>query len=124
MTRIITATATRRWRIAVATLVSALLAAGTFMAISPDTAPAQGCGEHKNLIITGATAHWTLTCSGGNITMRGFVVDTAADGRCAQVLATVGRVKHRSARACPKGDVDTFVWTERGSRAVGSLSLN
>jgi hypothetical protein len=121
MTRTITATATRTWRIAVATLVSALLAGGAFMAISPDTASAATCPHAESPVIAGGIAHWTLTCSGRNITMRGFVVDTAADGRCAQVTATVGGRPHSSPRACPKDDVKTFVWTERGSQASGFL---
>ena len=128
MTHIITATATRRWRIALATLVSALLAGGTFMAISPDTASAGTCAPRDingvnvfSPVIPGGIAHWRLTCTPTHITMRGFVVDTAADGRCAQVTATVGGVPHSSLRACPKDDVKTFVWTERGSQASGFL---
>jgi len=126
MTHIITATATRRWRIAVATLVSALLAGGTFMAISPDTASADTCPFARNVDRDGlAIAHWTLTCTQTHITVRGFVVDKAADGKCAQVRGHVGKDKklRTSLKACPKGDVKTFVWTELGNQAFVCLSI-
>ena len=50
--------------------------------------PMGSCGQTFNPSIDGGKAYWQLSCSGGNITMSGWVEDTSANGRCVRVKAT------------------------------------
>lgn len=82
-------------------------------------APMATCGYAKDHSTSGAYAYWQLTCSGGNVTVSGYVKDTSSNGRCAKVKVQF----HRSGDwkfsepACPKGDVESFSWTQPGSGA-------
>ncbi|MFE1787879.1 hypothetical protein ACFW7J_05625 [Streptomyces sp. NPDC059525] len=79
------------------TLTSALtataLAAGLSLgAASP--ASAADCPSAASPKITGARAHWNLTCSGGRLKVYGWVEDTAMDGRDALVEVWPGGGHH------------------------------
>lgn len=66
------------------------------------------CPEAQDVKINGAEASWTVACSSGNVYVDGWVEDTKADGRCAEVYALVNGQWFYSQRACPKGNVRTF----------------
>lgn len=79
------------------------------------------CGGIYNPSTSGGHAHWQLSCSGGRITMSGYVVDDKADGLCAAVKGVFGDATHYSSRACPKGTRKDFSWSGPGSVADGYL---
>ncbi len=75
-----------------------------------------GCGQNLHPKVRGGEAKWSLSCSGGRITISGWVKDTRADGKCAQVRVHLpnGDV-HYSGRACPEGNTKHFSWSARGA---------
>ncbi|GAB6898479.1 hypothetical protein [Kineosporia succinea] len=80
--------------------------------------PLAGCGQSATPSPTGARVHWETTCSGGNIRVKGYVIDTKADGKCAQARIEFGSGSTVfSARACPKGQQKNFDVTRAGSTA-------
>lgn len=119
-----------RCRILGGTLAALAVTGGVFAAAAPmagaapvraepGAAPMATCGYAKGHTISGAYAYWELSCSGGNVTVSGYVKDTSSNGRCAKVKAQF----HRSGdwkfseAACPKGDVESFSWTQPGTGA-------
>ncbi|WP_243791862.1 hypothetical protein [Saccharopolyspora gloriosae] len=46
------------------------------------------CGDTKNPSVRGGAAGWTLTCGGGKIRAQGWVKDTKADGKAAEVYGS------------------------------------
>ena len=46
------------------------------------------CGQTFDVDVSGGAAGWTLSCSGGNIRAIGWVKDTDADGKAAEVYGT------------------------------------
>lgn len=64
----------------------------------------------------GGEAAWNLYCSGGRITISGWVKDTKADGKCAYVKAFGdGQQLLPHPKACPKDTKTNFSWTVNGS---------
>jgi hypothetical protein len=119
-----------RRRILGGTLAALAVTGGAFAAAAPTAgaapvrtdpgaAPMATCGYADDHSISGAKAYWQLSCSGGNVTVSGWVEDTSSNGRCAKVKAQF----HRSGdwkfseAACPKGDRESFSWTQPGSGA-------
>ncbi len=108
-------------RLAAALLIPAA-ACGGLLVSTAGTASASalgGCGDTKDASTSGAEGHWTISCSGGKVSVTGWVKDKDADGQCAQVYAyfpASGKYKY-SAKACPKGNVKNFTLTDKGSSA-------
>jgi hypothetical protein len=74
--------------------------------------------ETRDVYISGAEGHWTK-CTGTYTSVNGWVKDTRADGKCAQVYSIwTGGAYRESARACPSGTVRQFSWNEYGSASV------
>lgn len=101
-------------------VLAAALAAGALalpLTAGPASATALGsCGDVRNVSVTGGQASWNLYCSGGQITISGWVKDTEADGKCAYVKAFGGGTQMLPhAKACPKGVRTNFNWTTSGS---------
>jgi hypothetical protein len=48
------------------------------------------CGDTFSPSVGGGAAGWTLTCAGGKIRAQGWVKDTKADGKAAEVYGTWG----------------------------------
>ncbi|GAA0299422.1 hypothetical protein GCM10010302_42490 [Streptomyces polychromogenes] len=107
-------------RVLTGAALAATVAAGVLIPTTASAAPTGvtgACGTTNAAYTSGAEAHWTIQCSGGNVSVTGWVKDTDADGQCAQVYAYfpyTGNWKY-SARACPKGDVKEFTLTDQGS---------
>ncbi|MEU0936356.1 MULTISPECIES: hypothetical protein [unclassified Embleya] len=81
------------------------------------------CPETKDVHVNGAEAHWTVWCSGNRVYVDGYVKDTKADGKCAEVYGSVGSVQVNSANACPSGNKKTFAWNAPGNSVALYLRL-
>ena len=105
------------------TLAAMAVTSGAIAAAAPTAnADEEGatavCGYARPHDTSGAHAYWQLSCSGGNVTVSGFVEDTAANGRCARVKAQFPNGDWVfSEPACPEGDREYFSWTKPGSSA-------
>lgn len=75
----------------------ACLAASTALATAPAMASTDSegvitikgtCGQKYNPSVRGGEAAWTLTCANGKIRAQGWVKDTKADGKVAEVYGT------------------------------------
>ncbi|WP_243789779.1 hypothetical protein [Saccharopolyspora gloriosae] len=82
-----------------------------------DVAPLSKCGDHGPIDIPGGRADFKLTCKGGKITITGWVLDTAANGKCVWAYGKVGNNDFKSGKACPKGKSVNFKATGKGSTA-------
>lgn len=91
--------------LAAATLVMPGVAA---QAQPQDIVPLGGCGDTYNPSVGGGKASWTLSCSGSNITIKGWVEDTDNDGKCARVTATYSDGDTQTWKACPEGTRTTI----------------
>lgn len=116
---------------AIATLAVGAAVTIAFVGLAPtaSAAPARplgGCGSSQNPTTSGGRASWTVSCSGGNVTLAGSVTDTAADGKCAQVRAQFPSTGAAffSAKACPSGTTKYYSWTQPGYGADGYLMVN
>jgi hypothetical protein len=77
-----------------------------------------------NPTVPGGEAHWTkcINYSGlwTSVTVDGWVKDTRADGKCAQVKAIFndGTDTDYSPKACPAGHKQSFSWNHVGASAA------
>lgn len=100
-------TASRRIkRLAGAVGMSAAIAGGMLAVATP--ASAASCGTVWDVYISGGESHYTVDCFGTTYRVSGYVKDTRADGKCAQVKAVFGSGTQYSPRACPKGTSRNF----------------
>jgi hypothetical protein len=119
-------TSRARRPVMVATAVAAL-AGGSVLGFAPAASaqPAGTCGQTFNPSTGGGEARWTLSCSGGKITMAGWVEDTDADGRCARVKGIFnGGIVRVTDGACPKGTRVKIYWVHPGTIANGYLYVS
>lgn len=82
------------------TVLTGAVVSGALLSAAPSiAAPAtadgvmviQGtCGDTFNPDVNGGEAAWTITCSGGKVRVQGWVKDTDADGKAAEVYGTWG----------------------------------
>src|SRR4051812_24720841 len=100
-------------------LFALLLLLGTGLFIGGSTsARAATCESPRDVYVPGGEAHWTKCHNFGSMQVIGWVKDTRADGKCAQVYANFNNGQtHFSDRACPKGTVREFNWSEPASDA-------
>ena len=78
-------------------------------------ASAGSCGQTVNATVTGGQASWSHSCSGGQIRVSGWVKDTKADGKCAQVKAVYSTGTQWSNKACPSPEIEYFDFVGPGS---------
>ncbi len=65
----------------------------------------------RDVYVPGAEAHWTKCRYGSRTTVSGWLKDTRADGKCAQVYAFFTNGAYReSSKACPAGTTKSFYW--------------
>ncbi len=104
-----------------AVIGGALLSAAPSIAApaSPDgVVVIQGsCGETKAPSVGGGAAGWTITCGGGNVRVQGWVKDTDADGKAAEVYGTWGSdgASFGTVRAGGEGTRKNFDKSHRGT---------
>ncbi|GGL12325.1 hypothetical protein Sme01_69550 [Sphaerisporangium melleum] len=105
-------------------VIAGVLAAGGLLAVAGPAGAGTGdpvqpfgsCGQVVNNVrVSGAQASWSHSCSNGNIRVSGWVKDTSADGKCAQVKAEYSNGTQWSAKACPKDQVKYFDFNGPGS---------
>jgi hypothetical protein len=103
----------------VSTMLGTALTGGLLMA-GASPAAAATCPSGASPVINGAKASWTLRCSGGTLSVYGWVEDTRADGKCAKIIAmatvTSGPYRHDFS-ACGWGVRKNFDWKFQGKRA-------
>lgn len=113
-------------RRSVATAAFALVLAGGTGALAAPAAngeevsvtPMAGCGENMEASLNGAYARWTLSCSGGQITVSGFVEDKAPDNDCVGVRGEFASGETERVESCDGwGSRRDFTWTHPGSIA-------
>lgn len=75
------------------------------------------CGDKKNPSVRGGAAGWTLTCGGGKIRAQGWVKDTKADGKAAEIYGTwENGDSFGTVRAGGNGTRKNFDKSHKGSR--------
>jgi hypothetical protein len=68
-----------------------LTTAPSAAAAAPEEIVIQGtCGQQFSPEVPGGAAGWTITCGGGTVRVQGWVRDTRADGRAAEVYGSWG----------------------------------
>ncbi len=84
-------------KVALAATMTALTLGGALIGTGPAAASNDGvviiqgtCGDNFNPTVGGGAAAWRLTCASGQIRAQGWVSDTAADGKRAEVFGTWG----------------------------------
>lgn len=104
------------------TLISLTLAGG-LIALGEAPAAAASCPSEAWPKTDGATAHWKLRCSGGDLSVYGWLEDTRRDGAQARVQVKTGGATH-SEYASGKGTREnfSFKFSNRSSAKV-SLSI-
>lgn len=76
------------------------------------------CGQTFNPETDGASAHWTLNCSGGQITVKGWYRDDEADGDCVGVKAHFADGSTKRSETCAGWRTKkNFSWTAPGALA-------
>jgi hypothetical protein len=103
-------------KIAIGTAM-AVSAAGLTTLVLATSASAGTCDQRVNTSVSGGQASWSHTCSNGQIRVAGWVKDTKADGKCAQVKAVYSNGTQWSNKACPSGEVQYFDFNGPGSRS-------
>ncbi|MBP2476690.1 hypothetical protein JOF53_005562 [Crossiella equi] len=79
------------------------------------------CGDTKSPSVGGGAAGWTITCQGGVMRVIGWVKDTDADGKAAEVYGTWGNGDSFGVvRAGGEGTRKNF---DKSKRGVSSVSL-
>ncbi|GLW94885.1 hypothetical protein [Actinokineospora globicatena] len=75
-------------------VIAVALAAAALASATPaaaDVLVIQGtCGDKFSPTVPGGAAAWTVTCAGGNVRAQGWVKDTRADVKGAEVYGTWG----------------------------------
>lgn len=111
-------------RTSLSSLLSAVVLAGGLAFTAAGPASAATCPATLSPRIDGADAHWTLRCNGNNVTMDGWVEDTAWDGDCAILRVNAGNGKYNARKACGSGTRESIHYTYTGTRTVeGRLAL-
>ncbi|MFE0627661.1 hypothetical protein ACFW3D_11870 [Streptomyces sp. NPDC058864] len=81
-------------------------------------ASAATCPSSASPVIDGASASWTLRCSGGNVTVAGWLQDTRRDAKCAVVRINAGNGDYRTKSACSSGVREQFSFTFTGTESA------
>jgi len=76
-----------------------------------------GCGDTKNPSVNGGAAGWTITCGAGKIRVQGWVKDTDADGKAAEVYGSWGydNASFGTVRAGGEGTRKNFDKSHKGT---------
>lgn len=97
-------------------LVASPLATAEAAPIRPT--PQAGCGETLDPSVNGVKGHWTLDCSGGQITVDGWVEDTQFDGNCVGARGKFASGETERTGTCDgHGSRAYFHWTHPGAIA-------
>ncbi len=106
------------------TALTGAVLGGSLLGAAPATAASDGvmiiqgtCGDTKDPSVGGGAAGWTITCSAGRVRVNGWVKDTDADGKAAEVYGTWGydNASFGTVRAGGEGTKKTFDKDHKGS---------
>ncbi|MFD7630899.1 hypothetical protein ACFV7Q_33580 [Streptomyces sp. NPDC059851] len=99
-----------------ASAVSAAVLAGGLALGAAGPASAATCPSSASPVIDGASASWTLSCSGNNVKVSGWLQDTRVDGKCALVRINAGNGAYETKSACSSGVREQFSFTFKGTK--------
>lgn len=106
---------------ALSSLAGMVMVAGIALstpASAAEVVPLGGCGDNKEAQINGGYARWTLSCSGGQITVSGYVEDIGLDGDCVGVRGEFASGETERVENCDGWHTTKdFNWTHPGSIA-------
>ncbi|WP_055600594.1 hypothetical protein [Streptomyces aureus] len=97
-------------------VLSAAVLAGGLALGTAGPANAASCPSSASPVADGASAGWTLRCSGNDVTVSGWLQDTRADGKCALVRINAGNGEYRTKSACGSGVREQFSYTFKGTK--------
>ncbi|KQX50089.1 MULTISPECIES: hypothetical protein [unclassified Streptomyces] len=100
-----------------AALSTVVLAGGLALGVAAP-ANAAGCPSSAAPVINGASASWSLRCSGNNVTVSGWLQDTSMDGKCAKVRINAGNGQYKAETACNSGVRKQFSFTFKGTKTA------
>jgi hypothetical protein len=112
--------------------VNCLIVGGALAGIGPAAAEeASGvvtlrgtCGDSLSPSVGGGAAAWNLTCASGKIRVQGWVKDTDADGKAAEVYGTwEDGSSFGTVRAGGEGTIKRFDKAHRGSHVYLRLRV-
>ncbi|OIJ86460.1 hypothetical protein [Streptomyces colonosanans] len=95
----------------ITSVVSAVVLASGLAVGAAGPASAATCPSSASPVIDGASASWSLRCSGGGVTVAGWLQDTRMDGKCAVVRINAGNGAYRKKSACNSGVRQQFSFT-------------
>ncbi|MER8161868.1 hypothetical protein [Streptomyces sp. NPDC094472] len=98
-------------RKSITSVVSATILAGGLAIGVAGPASAATCPSSASPVIDGASASWTLRCSGGGVKVSGWLQDTRMDSKCAVVRINAGNGAYRTKSACSSGGREQFSFT-------------
>lgn len=111
-------------RTGLVTALAALACAGATVGTAAATADTESgviiiqgtCGDVFNPSVTGGQAGWTVTCGNGTVRAQGWVKDTKADGKGAEVYGSWGdNASFGTVRAAGNGTRVNFDKSHAGS---------
>jgi hypothetical protein len=102
----------------ITSVVSAAVLAGGLAVGAAGPASAATCPSSASPVIDGASASWTLSCSGDNVKVSGWLQDTRTDGKCAVVRINAGNGDYRTKSACSSGVREQFSFTFRKTKSA------
>lgn len=112
-------------------LAASAIATGTLLVATAGPALAAECGAKEDVTVRDGLfkkavgeAHYTIRCSGSQIVVDGYVVDTAADGKCVETKSVNSDNPARImfTRACGKGTARHFTDEEISNSGVAVYS--
>ncbi|MGC9376168.1 hypothetical protein [Streptomyces sp. MH13] len=112
------------FRKSVTSVLSAVVLAGGLAVGAAAPASAATCPSSASPVIDGARASWSLRCSGGKVTVSGWLEDTRMDGKCALVRLVGGNGETKRSTACSSGVREQFSHSFAGTnRAEVRLAI-
>lgn len=102
----------------ITSVVSAVVLASGLAVGAASPASAATCPSSASPVTDGASASWSLRCSGGNVTVAGWLEDTRMDGKCAVVRINAGNGAYRTKSACSSGAREQFSFTFAGTKSA------
>lgn len=98
----------------ITSVVSASVLAGGLALGTAGPASAAACSTSASPVIGGASASWSIRCTGDQLTVSGWLQDTRADGKCALVRINASNGASQRKNACGTGVREQFSFTFRG----------
>ncbi|MFI9603460.1 hypothetical protein ACIHCX_27025 [Streptomyces sp. NPDC052043] len=102
----------------ITSVLSAAVLTGGLAVGAAGPASAATCPSSASPVIDGASASWSLRCSGSDVTVSGWVQDTRMDGKCAVIRINAGNGGYETKSACGSGVREQFSFTFAGTTSA------